>query len=120
MRRFALLSIVFALTLAAACPARQGTREERTPDDAIHLTVRPGEAVNLFDDELRVLVTDMRRAGSWVAVTLLLQAGGETVEREVRAVRNADYSEAVRLSPYAVRVEGFPGVDRLGLAAWEE
>lgn len=120
MRRVILVSILCAVTIAAACPARQGTREEQTPDDAIHVTVQPGQAISLFEGELRVLVSDMQRAGSWVGVTLLLQARGETVEKEVTAVRNADYSEAVRLSPYAVRVAGFPGVDQVDLALWEE
>lgn len=120
MRRVILVSILFAVTIATACPARQGTREEQTPADAVQVTVHPGQAVTLFDADLRVLVTDLQRGGTWVGVTLLLQAHGETVEREVRAVRNAEYSEAVRLSPYAVRVEGFPGVDQVDLVAWEE
>jgi hypothetical protein len=106
---------VWALVLAAlsACAIRQNERAERVesgPSEEVFL--REGESASLLDGQVVVTLADVEPGNRIAEVTLRLATpdGGSTAGT-VEVVRNQNYSEALRLSPYAVRVVEYPGVD---------
>lgn len=118
MPRSLLHALLCLVVLGAGCPMGRG-EAERPPADAVRVTVVEDEIVPLYDDRLRLSVVSMTRTANWAKVTLRLRADGRTVEKQVTAVRQADYSEPVELDPFVVRIRGLPGVDRVPLVVWE-
>lgn len=99
------------LVTAAGCPLRQSDREPDRATWSEEIFLRVGEETPVDEGRLTVRLPLMDRGDVISRVTIRLTASSQTVEETVQAVRNTDYSEAVRLEPYAVRIIGYPGVD---------
>jgi hypothetical protein len=104
------------------CAFRQQERAERVesgPSEEVFL--REGESASLLGDQIIVTLADVEPGNRIAEVTLRLATpdGGSTAGT-VEVVRNQNYSEALRLSPYAVRVVEYPGVDSARLVVTRE
>lgn len=105
------LLLAAGLVTAAGCPLRQSDREPDSATRQEEIFLRVGEETLVDEGRLTVRLPLMDRGDRISRVTIRLTASGRTVEETVEAVRNSEYSEAIRLDPYAVRVIGYPGVD---------
>ena len=110
LRAFPVL-LAAGLFIAAGCPLRQSDREPDLSTWSEEVFLRVGEEMLVDEGRLTVRLPLMDRGDRISRVTIRLTSAGQTVEETVQAVRNAPYSEAVRLDPYAVRIAGYPGVD---------
>ena len=105
---------VCAFVLAAlACAFRQGERADRVesgPSEEVFL--REGESASVLDGQVVVTLADVEPGNRIAEVTLRLATpDGQSSAATVEVVRNQNYSEAMRLEPFAVRVVEYPGVD---------
>ena len=100
----------FAL-VALSCAFRQGERADRVdsgPSEQVFL--REGESASVLEPGNRIAEVTIR----------LATADGQSSAGTVEAVRNQNYSEALRLEPFAVRVVEYPGVDSAHLIVTRE
>ncbi len=108
--------------VAASCAFRQGERADRVdsgPSEEVFL--REGESASVLDGQLVVTLADVEPGNRIAEVTIrLATADGQSSAGTVEAVRNQNYSEALRLEPFAVRVVEYPGVDSARLVVTRE
>lgn len=115
---------VCALVVATltACGIRQNERAERVesgPSEEVFL--REGESATVLEGQVIVTLADVEPGNTIAEVTLrLATADGGSTAGTVEVVRNQNFSEALRLSPYAVRVVEYPGVDSAHLVVTRE
>ena len=115
---------VSALVIAAAlsCAFRQNERADRVesgPSEEVFL--REGQSASVLEDQIVVTLADVEPGNRIAEVTIrLARPGGESSVGTVEAIRNQNYSEALRLDPFAVRVVEFPGVDSARLVVTRE
>jgi hypothetical protein len=106
--------------LAGACPFRQGAPELDVPADARDVVVRVGESETAFDGDVRVHLVSLQRGPKEAKVVLRLESGGQVQQGEVDMVWNAQWSDPVRLEPWAAVLRGYPGVDAARVTVWRE
>ena len=110
-----------ALTVLS-CAFRQGERADRVdsgPSEEVFL--REGESASVLDGQVVVTLADVEPGNRIAEVTIrLATADGQSSAGTVEAVRNQNYSEALRLEPFAVRVVEYPGVDSAHLVVTRE
>jgi hypothetical protein len=108
--------------VTASCAFRQGERADRVdsgPSEEVFL--REGESASVLDGQLVVTLADVEPGNRIAEVTIrLATADGQSSAGTVEAVRNQNYSEALRLEPFAVRVVEYPGVDSARLVVTRE
>lgn len=109
-----------AVLLASSCPRQQELRADRVPDDADRIALRTGEHAMFEGDRVIVTLVEIRHGGEFAYITIRLDVGEEVVESRVTATRQGDLTQAVRLDPYSVRVEGYPGIDSATLVVVDE
>lgn len=113
---------VLATSSLLSCAFRQNERADRVesgPSEEVFL--REGESASVLEDQLVVTLADVEPGNRIAEVTLrLVAAGGASSVGTVEAVRNQNYSEALRLEPFAVRVVEYPGVDSARLIVTRE
>ncbi len=114
---------VCALGLATlACAVRQQERAERVesgPSEEVFL--REGESASVLDGQVVVTLADVEPGNRIAEVTFRLATpDGQSTAGSVQVVRNQNYSEAIRLEPFAVRVVEYPGVDSARLVVTRE
>lgn len=114
---------VCAFTVAAlSCAFRQSERADRVdsgPSEEVFL--REGESASVLDGQLVVTLADVEPGNRIAEVTLRLATpDGQSTAGTLEAVRNQNYSEAMRLEPFAVRVVEYPGVDSARLVVTRE
>ena len=114
---------VCAFTVASvSCAFRQSERADRVdsgPREEIFL--REGESASVLDGQLIVTLADVEPGNRIAEVTLRLATpDGQSSAGTLEAVRNQNYSEAMRLEPFAVRVVEYPGVDSARLVVTRE
>jgi len=102
-----------AVLVVSACAVRQRERAEQVasgPSEEVFL--KEGQSSPVHAGQVIVTLVDVEPGNRIAEVTLRLATpdGGSSVGT-VEAVRNQNYSPAVRLEPYAVRVVEYPGVD---------
>lgn len=119
--RYVWVCAVMVVSLAA-CGFNQRERAERVesgPSEEVFL--REGESAPVLEGQVIVTLADVEPGNSIAEVTLRLATpdGGSTVGT-IEVVRNQNFSEALRLSPYAVRVVEYPGVDSAHLVVTRE
>ena len=97
----------------SSCAVRQRERAERVasgPSEQVFL--REGQSSPALEDQVIVTLVDVEPGNRIAQVTLRLATpGGGSSAGTVEAVRNQNYSPAIYLEPFAVRVVEFPGVD---------
>lgn len=111
-----------AVLVLASCAFRQNERADQVasgPSEEAFL--REGESATLHEGQVVVTLVDVEPGNRIAEVTVRLATpdGGSTVGR-VEAVRNQNFSPAVRLEPWAVRVVEYPGVDSATLIVTRE
>ena len=110
-----------ALTVLS-CAFRQGERADRVdsgPSEEVFL--REGESASVLDGQVVVTLADVEPGNRIAEVTIrLATADGQSSAGTVEVVRNQNYSEALRLEPFAVRVVEYPGVDSAHLVVTRE
>ena len=114
---------VCAFALATlACAVRQSERADRVesgPSEEVFL--REGESAPVLDGQVVVTLADVEPGNRIAEVTLRLATpDGQSSAGTVEVVRNQNYSEALRLAPFAVRVVEYPGVDSAYLVITRE
>lgn len=114
---------VCAFALATlACAVRQSERADRVesgPSEEVFL--REGESAPVLDGQVVVTLADVEPGNRIAEVTLRLATpDGQSSAGTVEVVRNQNYSEALRLAPFAVRVVEYPGVDSAHLVITRE
>ena len=111
----------FAL-VALACAIRQEERADRVesgPSEEVFL--REGESAPVLDGQVVVTLADVEPGNRIAEVTVRLATpDGQSTAGTVEVVRNQNYSEAMRLEPFAVRVVEYPGVDSARLVVTRE
>ena len=111
----------FAL-VALSCAFRQSERSDRVdsgPSEEVFL--REGESASVLDGQVVVTLADVEPGNRIAEVTLrLATSDGQSSAGTVEVVRNQNYSEAMRLEPFAVRVVEYPGVDSARLVVTRE
>lgn len=111
-----------AVTLLSSCSVRQNERAESVesgPSEEVFL--REGESASVLDDLVVVTLADVEPGNRIAEVTLRLATpDGGSNAGTVEVVRNQNYSEALRLEHFAVRVVEFPGVDSARLVVTRE
>jgi len=114
-------SCVVALMLGAACPRSQ---EDRRPGADVwqeEIFLRVGDSADVDGGGLLVGMPIYEPGDRVAFVTIELKnASGEEVRERVKVVRQTDFSDAVRLAPYVVRVIGFPGADSARFLVYKE
>lgn len=112
----------FAAVLATACGIRQGQRAERVasgPSEEVFL--REGQSAAVLDDQVSITLVDVEPGNRIAEITIRLATpDGTSNVGTIEAVRNQEFSEALRLEPYAVRVVEYPGVDSARLVVTRE
>ena len=104
--------VAAALVLSAGCPTRQSDREPSATAWTDQVFLRVGEEQPLDDGRVTVGLPLLDWGDRISVVTVRLRTqDGQVVEETIEAVRNTDYSSAIRLDPYVARVVGYPGVD---------
>lgn len=110
------------VTVFSSCAVRQNERAERVesgPSEEVFL--REGESASVLEDQVVVTLADVEPGNHIAEVTIrLATSDGGSIAGTVEVVRNQNYSEALRLEPYAVRVVEFPGVDSARLVVTRE
>jgi hypothetical protein len=115
---------VCALTAAivTSCAIRQNERADRVrsgPSEEVFL--REGQSASLLEDQVSVTLVDVEPGNRIAEVTIRLATpDGTSNVGTVEAVRNQNFSEALRLEPYAARVVEYPGVDSATLVVTRE
>ena len=114
---------VCAFALAAiSCTFRQSERSDRVdsgPSEEVFL--REGESAPVLDGQVVVTLADVEPGNRIAEVTVRLATpDGQSTAGTVEVVRNQNYSEALRLEPFAVRVVEYPGVDSAHLVITRE
>jgi hypothetical protein len=113
---------VCALCVMSACAFRQNERAEHVqsgPSEEVFL--REGQSASVLEDQVAVTLVDVEPGNRIAEVTIRLATGdGGSSVGTVEVVRNQNYSEALRLEPYAVRVVEYPGVDSARLVITRE
>lgn len=114
---------VCALAMAlAACGIRQGQRAERVesgPSEEVFL--REGQSAAVLDEQVSLTLVDVEPGNRIAEVTVRLATpDGTSNVGTVEVVRNQNFSEALRLEPFAVRVVEYPGVDSARLVVTRE
>ena len=113
---------VLAVTVLSSCAIRQNERAERVesgPSEEIFL--REGESEAVLDGQVVVTLADVEPGNRIAEVTIRLATpDGASSAGTVEVVRNQNYSEALRLEPFAVRVVEYPGVDSARLVVTRE
>ena len=114
---------VCALAVAAlSCAFRQSERSDRVdsgPSEEVFL--KEGESAPVLDGQVVVTLADVEPGNRIAEVTVRLATpDGQSSAGTVEVVRNQNYSEALRLDPYAVRVVEYPGVDSARLVVTHE
>lgn len=111
-----------AVTVLSSCAIRQNERAESVesgPSEEVFL--REGESASVFEDQVVVTLADVEPGNRIAEVTIRLATpDGGSIVGAVDVVRNQNYSEALRLEPYAVRVVEYPGVDSARLVVTRE
>jgi hypothetical protein len=111
-----------AIVAVSSCAIRQNERADRVesgPSEEVFL--REGESASVLEDQIVVTLADVEPGNRIAEVTIRLATpGGESSVGTVEAVRNQNYSEALRLEPFAVRVVEYPGVDSARLVVTRE
>ena len=119
--RYVWVGAVVVATLAN-CAFRQKERAdsvESGPSEEVFL--REGESASVLENQVVVTLADVEPGNRIAEVTLRLATSeGGSVAGTVEVVRNQNFSEALRLSPYAVRVVEYPGVDSARLVVTRE
>lgn len=119
--RIFLVAVTLYSALGAGCPFRQSDRDLEGAGWTQEVHLRVGESATVDEGRLIVSVPALEPGNRIANVTIRLQSpGGESVEEAVQVVRNATYSETVRLGAHAARVKGFPGVDSATLLVTRE
>jgi hypothetical protein len=114
---------VCAFALATlSCAVRQNERADRVdsgPSEEVFL--REGESAPVLDGQVVVTLADVKPGNRIAEVTVRLATpDGQSNAGTVEVVRNQNYSEALRLEPFAVRVVEYPGVDSARLVVTHE
>ena len=92
---------------------------ESGPSEEVFL--REGESATLLEGQVIVTLADVEPGNRIAEVTIRLATpGGQSSAGTLKAVRNQNYSEALRLEPFAVRVVEYPGVDSAHLVVTRE
>ena len=108
--------------VALGCAVRQQERADRVesgPSEEVFL--REGESATVLEGQVIVTLADVEPGNRIAEVTIRLATpGGQSNAGTVEAVRNQNYSEALRLEPFAVRVIEYPGVDSAHLVVTRE
>jgi hypothetical protein len=110
------------ITAASSCAFRQNERADRVdsgPSEEVFL--REGQSASVLEDQIVVTLADVEPGNRIAEVTIRLATpGGESSVGTVEVVRNQNYSEALRLDSFAVRVVEYPGVDSARLVVTRE
>ena len=105
-----------------SCAFRQSERSDRVdsgPSEEVFL--REGESTPVLDGQVVVTLADVEPGNRIAEVTVRLATpDGQSSVGTVEVVRNQNYSEALRLEPFAVRVVEYPGVDSAHLVVTRE
>ncbi|HET6362261.1 MAG TPA: hypothetical protein VFH11_09390 [Gemmatimonadota bacterium] len=113
---------VCVCAFALACAIRQEERADRVesgPSEEVFL--REGESAPVLDGQVVVTLADVEPGNRIAEVTVRLATpDGQSTAGTVEVVRNQNYSEAMRLEPFAVRVVEYPGVDSARLVVTRE
>lgn len=122
MLRVRYVRVCALAVLALSCAFRQSERSDRVesgPSEEVFL--REGESASVLDGQVVVTLADVEPGNRIAEVTIRLATpdGGSTAGT-VEAIRNQNYSEAMRLEPFAVRVVEYPGVDSARLVVTRE
>jgi hypothetical protein len=108
--------------VALACAVRQQERADRVesgPSEEVFL--REGQSATVLEGQVIVTLADVEPGNRIAEVTIRLATpDGQSSAGTVEAVRNQNYSEALRLEPFAVRVIEYPGVDSAHLVVTRE
>lgn len=111
-----------AAVLATACGIRQSQRAERVesgPSEEVFL--REGQSASVLDEQVSITLVDVEPGNRIAEITIRLATpDGTSNVGTIEAVRNQNFSEALRLDPYAVRVVEYPGVDSAHLVVTRE
>ena len=111
-----------AVTVLSSCSVRQNERADRVesgPSEEVFL--REGESASVLEDQVVVTLADVEPGNRIAEVTIRLATpDGVSIAGTVEVVRNQNYSEALRLEPFAARVVEFPGVDSARLVVTRE
>ncbi|MGH7567263.1 MAG: hypothetical protein ACREK2_10580 [Gemmatimonadota bacterium] len=111
-----------AVSVLSSCAVRQQERAERVesgPSEEVFL--REGESASVLEDQVVVTLADVEPGNRIAEVTIRLATpDGGSSAGTVEVVRNQNYSEALRLEPFAARVVEFPGVDSARLVVTRE
>ena len=119
--RSLLVAVSLYSALGAGCPFRQSDRDLEGAGWTQEVHLRVGESATVDEGRLIVSVPALEPGNRIANITIRLQSpGGESVEEAVEVVRNAPYSETVRLGAHTARVKGFPGVDSATLLVTRE
>jgi hypothetical protein len=114
-------SLLVAVILGAACPREEEKR--RPPADVWQeeIFLRAGDSAEVDGGSLLVAMPVFEPGDRVAFVTIELKnASGEEVRERMKIVRQTQLSEAVRLTPYVVRVIGFPGADSARFLVYRE
>jgi hypothetical protein len=110
------------ITMVSSCGIRQNARADRVdsgPSEEVFL--REGQSASVLENQIVVTLADVEPGNRIAEVTIRLATpGGESSVGTVEVVRNQNYSEALRLDPFAVRVVEYPGVDSARLVVTRE
>lgn len=113
---------VLVAVVVSSCAVRQRERAERVASGpSEELFLREGQSAPVLEGQVVVTLVDVEPGNRIAQVTLRLATpeGGSSAGT-VEAVRNQNYSPALRLEPFAVRVVEFPGVDSANLIVTRE
>lgn len=122
MLRVSYVWVCAFVLVALSCAFRQSERADRVdsgPSEEVFL--REGESASVLDGQVVVTLADVEPGNRIAEVTLrLATADGQSSAGTVEVVRNQNFSEAMRLEPFAVRVVEYPGVDSARLVVTRE
>ncbi len=113
--------LLVAVMLGAACPRTEDSR--RPPADVWQeeIFLRAGDSSEVDSGNLLVAMPVYEPGDRVAFVTIELKnASGEETRERIKVVRQTDLSEAVRLTPYVVRVIGYPGADSARFLVYRE
>lgn len=119
VRALAVATLTLPL-VAGSCPLSERPSVESAPADAREVVVRVGESEEAFDGAVRVHLVSMQRWPKEAKLVVRLESGGQVQQQELDIVWTAEWSDAVRLEPWAARIHGYPGVDAARFAVWRE
>lgn len=121
MLRSLVAGSLVAIMIGAACPRSQEDRRPDTEQWQEEIFLRAGDSAEVDDGRLLVAMPVYEPGDRVAFVTIELKnASGEEARDRIKVVRQTDLSSAVRLTPYVVRVIGFPGADSARFLVYRE